>query len=154
VADSTHTSYHLTGNATLRHEIGRTWSAALAYDRSVQFVDVLSESFLADAAAFTFDGMMSRRWEFHSRAGASFAHGSQAGGIGDFDTYLGTAGVSYAFTRHLAVGLDYSFYHYEFAQGAVVPLGFNQQEDRQSIRAYVSLWAPLVHRARRPNAAR
>ena len=154
VTDASHTSYHITGSASLRHEIGRTWSAALGYDRSVQFVDVLSESFLSDAASFMFGGMVSRRLSFQSRAGVSFAHPTTSGRGGDFDTYLTSVGVSYGITRYVAVGVDYSYYRYQFEAGTVLPLGFSQRMDRQGVRAHVSLWAPLVHRARRPDAAR
>ncbi len=154
VSDAVDTRYHVTGSAHLVHEIGRTWAAALAYNRSVQFIDVFHEATLADAAVASVNGMFSRQLGFHSMAGITFAHPGQRSRRSDFDTYLATAGVSYGITRNLAVGVDYSFYRYAFAAQAELPAGFSRTMNRQSVRAYLSLWAPLVHVVRRPDAAR
>jgi opacity protein-like surface antigen len=71
-----------------------------------------------------------------------------------YDTYLGTAGVTVALSRNISLGTSYSYYRYRFGTGATLPVGLARDVDRQSIQAYVSLWAPLINRSRRPNASR
>lgn len=153
VADASGTRYHITGGAQLRRELGRTWTAAAGYNRNVQFVDALRRPVLSDGAALTLGGSISRRLQFNSQAGVSFAHSGTSGNR-EFDTYLATAGVNYAVTRYVALGVNYSHYRYKFAEGAVLPPGFTGEMDRQGIRASLSLWAPIFQRARRPDAAR
>lgn len=145
--------YHLTGGVSLQHDIGRTWGAAAGYSRTVQFIDALAETYLSDRVSATFGGLISRRLHFTSQASIAFARAGSRGGS-DFDTYLGSLGFRYGLTRSLALGLNYSYYRYQFVEGSVPPPGFGPDLDRQSITANVSFWAPLIYRARRPDAPR
>ena len=154
VTDGGDPQYHLTGAASLRHEIGRTWFAAAGYQRQVQFIDALADTYLSDGASVTLAGLVSRRLQFHSQASVGFAHPGGRSGSSEFDSYLGSVGIQYGVTRSLALGVDYAYYRYEFAPDAVLIHGFGRKLDRHSVRAHLSFWAPLLHRARRPDAAR
>ena len=147
------TSFQATGFARFNHEIGRTWAAYGGYSRSVQFVDLLLDPVLYDSVDVGVGGLLNRRVELQSGFLASI------GNIGvnnrytanDFDTFLASTTLSVALTRNLQLGGYYAFYRYRYAfgEGAFLPLGVAQNVDRQSIRVYLSLWAPLMHRARR-----
>ena len=145
--------YHLTGGVSLRHDIGRTWGAAAGYSRSVRFIDALAQTYVSDGASATFGGLITRRLQFSSQASVGFAQKGSRGGA-NFDTYLGSLGLTYGVTRSLAMGVTYSYYRYEFAAGAVPPPGFGRELDRQSVTANISFWTPLMYRARRPDAPR
>jgi hypothetical protein len=68
--------------------------------------------------------------------------------------YRGSASLSTALTRFMNIGLDYTYYTYDFHDDIVLDPGVPHEVNRHSIRAHVTLWAPLLNRARRANASR
>jgi hypothetical protein len=52
--------------------------------------------------------------------------------------------------RTISVGASYFYLFYRFDAGAAVPDVVSREGERQGVRGYVTLWAPLFHRARRP----
>lgn len=154
IVDRDRTYYRIIGNARLNREIGRTWNASLAYNRGVSFLETFGDPVLSDAATLSLGGMVNRRLQYHASAGLSVGDVGFGAGSSGFDTYTGGTGVTFGLTRALGLALDYTFYHYAFQAGALLPQGLPREMNRQSLTASLSLWAPLVHRARRPNAAR
>ena len=57
--------------------------------------------------------------------------------------------LSTALTRFMNVGVDYAYFDYSFNEDIVLDAGVPRDINRQSIRAHLSLWAPLFNRARR-----
>ncbi len=154
VVQQRRTRYRLTGSAELVYELARTWSTGVAYDRSVRFVQGFSDPIFADSASAFLGGLVNRRVEFTSRVGVSFGQIGNSGRARSVDTYLGTAGLTFGLTRYVGLGVNYWYYRYAFSKDAVLPEGYSRKTDRQGVRAYITLWAPLVHRARRSDAAR
>jgi hypothetical protein len=52
------------------------------------------------------------------------------------------------------VGVDYAYYKYVFDPLIQLEPGVPRDVNRQSIRAHVSVWAPLMNKTRRLNASR
>ncbi len=154
IVDHERTYYRLLANARLNREIGRTWNASLAYARTAGFVESLPGPVFSDAVTAAYGGMINRRLQFMSRVSASIGDFALAGDGSGFDTYSVSIGATYGLTRHLGLGANYSYYRYSFDAGAPLPPGFSREMDRQSVQAYLSMWVPLVHRSRRPDAAR
>jgi opacity protein-like surface antigen len=149
------TSYRVIGSAHLNHEVGRTWLASAGYDRNLQFVDTILQPVFSDSVNGTFGGLLNRRTQVNLGVRGSIggvASGQSANN--DYDTYLGSAGLSFAVSRNVNLGADYTYYRYRFDSGVPLPPGVAHNVDRQSIRGSVSFWAPLFTRSRRPNAAR
>ena len=151
--DRGQTVYRITGNATLSHEFRRTWSASLAYLRDAGFLQNLHEPTFSDSLAMTVGGMATRRVQISTQLGAAL------GSVGvsaanDYDSYFGNASVNVALSRHASVHVTYSYYHYSFDRSVELPVFAPRDTDRQSISGGVSLWLPLLHRSRRPNATR
>lgn len=151
VSDGSNTSYRATGSARLNHEMGRTWLANATYDRSVQLADVLLVPVFQDSFGAGVGGLLHRRVQFQSGIRASI------GTIGfdnrlsnnDFDTYLASAGLGFALSRHVIMNLDYGYYRYRFDSGIALPAGIARNIDRQTVRASIGVWAPLFYKARR-----
>ena len=145
------TNYTATGSARLNHEIGRTWLANVTYDRSVQLADQLLVPVFQDSFGAGVGGLLNRRMQFQSGVRASIGtigfDGQESNG--DYDTYLASAGLGVALSRHVMLNLDYGYYHYRFDNPVVLPLGIAQNVDRQTVRASIGLWAPLFTKARR-----
>lgn len=146
-------SYRLTGNARLNREIGQTWNAALAYSRGLGFVEYFAEPFFSDSISVGIEGLVSRRVRFTSRASGALGEVGMSGAT-PYRSYQGNAGVTTALSRAVAITVDYTYYHYAF-NGAVPALtAFPGDMDRQSVRAVLTIAAPLVQRARRSDASR
>lgn len=147
--------YRLVGHARLNHEIGRTWNAFAAYSRRVLLHESWQEPVLANGLTAGFGGLISRRLEFTTTARAAFGSvGVDNTGGNRFDTYYGSAALSYALARYMNVGLTYAYYRHHADASVVLPPDYPRTFDRQSIRATVNLWAPLFQRARRTHASR
>jgi opacity protein-like surface antigen len=144
------TNFQFIGSANLAHEIGRSWLANVAYDRSFNFVDTLLLPVFQDSLSASIGGLISRRVDFQSGVRAivgTFGYDvSRASNT--FDTFQAYAGISYAVTRFMQVGTNYSFYRYRFDDFAPLPLAVPRNVDRQSVRAQLNFWLPLMTRRR------
>ena len=147
------TRYHLTGNANVSHEIGRSWYANGSYQRGTSFIDTLAEPVFGDTGSVGISGLLSRRIQFDARAMATLG----TAGFdqqSDFNSYRGTVTLSTALNRYMNIGMDYAYYRYQFDQGIELEDGLPRHVNRQSIRAHISFWAPLMNRTRRGDATR
>jgi opacity protein-like surface antigen len=154
VSDGTNTQFQVLGNARLNHEIGRTWNAAIAYARGFNFIETLRAPVLTDSVTAEFGGLVNRRLQFTSSAQASIGQLGLSSAKTGFDTYHAGAGLSYAVTRYVSLDANYSAYRYSFEAQTLLPPGVANNVNRQSLRASLSLWAPIFQRSRRPNVTR
>ena len=141
--------FHAVGDVALNHEIGRTWKAALTYDRNLRFTENWTTPVFSDAVGISLEGLVNRRMAFHSRGGASSGRLS-AGSGGGFDAYFADAGLTFALGRHAAIGTSYRYHNHEFANAFSGVPGIPSSLERHSVQAYLSVWAPIFQRARRP----
>jgi len=148
------TRFRLTGNARLNHEMGRTWDASMAYGRNMRFSEALREPVFSDSASASVGGMINRRLQFRSTASASFGSVGFGGRRDDFVSYRGTASLTTGLTRYAGLGVTYSYYRSSLDDRVTAPSDLPRDIARQSVRAYVTLWAPLVYRAGRQNGTR
>jgi hypothetical protein len=143
----------VTGAATLHREVGRTWGAALSAGRSLHFIHVLREPLYHDEVAVGFGGLVNRYLQFNS--GASYSVGRLAfGGVRGARAASASAGLTVALTRSLALGVNYLYYEHSYRAGLSLPAGTPRSVERHGVRAYLSVWAPIFHRDRRPDDSR
>ncbi|MBA3638337.1 MAG: hypothetical protein H0W53_03465 [Acidobacteria bacterium] len=154
IVDGDRTYYRLLANARLNREIGRTWNASLSYARTAGFVESLAGPVFSDAVTLAYGGMVNRRFQFTSSLSASIGEFALVGQGSGFDTYAASLGATYGLSRHMALGVNYSHYRYAFDAGAPIEPGLSRELDRNSVQAYLSMWVPLVHQLRRPDASR
>lgn len=147
-----HTRIRASGSAEVTHEIGRSWLARGAYHRGTYFIETLPEPVFSDSFTASLSGLLTRRIQFVSIASASM--GKSGLNTKPFDTYRGSAGLSMALTRYMNVGTNYAYYKYVFDPSIELPTGVPRAVNRQSIRGYVSMWVPILNRARRSDATR
>jgi hypothetical protein len=152
--DGSRMRLHAAGHARLAHEIGRTWQASLAYQRGVRFVDEIDEPVVGGhSAVAALGGLFNRRLTFQSTVRA-FIRGEGVSSGRRFDMYLGSASLSLALSRYAGLGVVYAYYRYRFDNDLALPIELPRSLERQSIRAQLSVWAPLFQRVRRTNATR
>jgi hypothetical protein len=63
--------YLVTGDASLRREIGRTWTANLLYSHGLRFIEAVPYPFLSDSVSAGIRGNLSRRWDLGASGGYS-----------------------------------------------------------------------------------
>ncbi len=144
VSDAARTTrYRLTGAATLNRDFGRTWTTAVVYRRGVQFIERFSEPFLSDAVTVGVSGYFSRRVDLAASVGYSIGDVGLADARG-FDTYTGSVRLSVALTRHVAIDVEHLVHYYEFEDGVPLADGVARAFDRQSVRAGLRWWIPLL----------
>jgi len=136
-------NFAMLGTANLNHEIGRTWTAALAYQRSVSFNEGFLEPMLAHSVSGTVQGLISRRLRFD--ASTAFTSGAASGGVSnDFDSFTAHTGLEYGFTRHLAGYVNYLYYRYQIPPGLTVDPRFPPSMSRNGVRVGVRTSIPLI----------
>jgi len=135
------TYYRVTGNVSLAHEIGRSWTAILRYDRRLQFIEALPRPFFSDAVAASVTGHPSRKVDLALAAAYSAGAIGVAGDAGGLGAYTGSASIGLSLNRHLALSSEYLYYHYRFDQQSLA--AFPARLDRQTVRIGLKLWFPL-----------
>lgn len=156
VRESTRTVYRLTGNARLTYEFRRTWNAALAYSRDAGFLQNLRQPVFADSLFLSIAGFASRRVQVSTSLGAALGtvgiiETTRSNG---YNTFFGSLALTFGVTRYAGLNARYSYYHYSFDRTVQLPQATGPQLNRQSVQGGVSLWLPLAHRSRKPDAAR
>jgi hypothetical protein len=151
VTKDTNNSYvNLTGSARLNREFRRTWNASLAYSRGLNFSEVLAQPVFSDSLIAGVGGFVNRRVQFAANGGFSVGDVGLNSAKSRYSTYNANASLTTAITRHIGVVVDYLYYRYGFDDTRVLPLGYPSDLNRHDIRAYATLWAPVLYRARRP----
>lgn len=143
------TRYYFVGNINFNYELGRSWSAGIGASRGTDFYQTLGQPTVTNSVSGHIGGLIGRRvtlsfgggWFSGTYAGAS----SQA-----YDSTSADASVQYAISRLFALGANYYFYRYSYAPGVILPPGYSQNLDRQSVVARLTIWLPLATQARRP----
>jgi hypothetical protein len=141
--------FTFTGSARLNHEIGRTWNAFGAYGRQLMLSEMLQEPIVSDGISVGVGGLISRQLQFTAMAQAALGTVGVARSSPGFNNGHAAASLKYAIARFVNFGVTYSYYRHRFDDGVQLPADVPLSFDRHSVRASVSLWAPLVKRARR-----
>jgi hypothetical protein len=146
--------YFVTGAAHFNYEIGRSWTANMAYRRDVQYVDTITDPLIGDSVTFDVGGLISRRVQIRSMVGSRTGRFGTATGSPEFRSSHVGLNLSYAITRYLALRTDYSYFRYHVGSGAVLPTNIRPRMERQSLRVTLNAWVPLIIRRRSTNASR
>jgi hypothetical protein len=144
------TRYQVNGRIGLTQALGRNWGAHAQFTRDSAFHALLLEPVVSSWFDAGIGGLVG------GKLGVSASVGARRGNVGfqaqgnRFDGYFGTAGLQLSVNRYVAAGASYGYYRYDFGQAVVLPNGISRRSDRQSLYAFVSLWAPLIQQRRRP----
>ncbi len=135
--------FYITGNATLTHEMGRTWRTGLVYQRSAGFSELAFEPVTSDSVTASLSGLLGRRIEFSAQASASSGHVGDRRTNDDYTSYRATAQLRRAITRYLAARVAYLYYQHDFANQIRLPIGFPQALERNGVQFGINVWFPI-----------
>jgi hypothetical protein len=136
-------TYRLNGNANLTHELGRTWTAGLAYRRGVDFREGFNDPFLSDAVSASLGGLFSRRLRFTSAIDYTLGTVGVATG-NDFHSATANAGLEFGLTRTLALYGRYVYYAYDFTSQIPLDPRLPRKLDRQGVRVGLTMALPVI----------
>jgi hypothetical protein len=109
---------------------------------------------LTDDVYASFGGLISSRLSFQSAIGYSRSAVGFSGVENEYGRAHGLVGLQSGLTRYIALGVNYTYYYRSIGQGLVLPSGLTDYEKSQAVHLFVSAWAPLYQRVRRPNGTR
>ena len=135
---------YLTGNAELSHDMGRTWTTAIAYSRALRIVDGFGEPQLVDSVVATLGGLVTRRLDLSSFA--RYGTGLPVSGQSQrFQQTQATVQVRLALNRYLSLFSQVFFSHFDSAFALTLNPGVPQALSRYGARAGINLWSPLLN---------
>jgi hypothetical protein len=142
--------YRVVGDLGLTHQMGRTWSARVAYNRGVGFTEGFAQPTFSDAVTGSVSGFFSRRVDFTAGGGLSIGDAGLSAGTGTADrgfrAYTGSARVRYGLGAMWALFGEYSYYKHDLGDVLIVAQGVPPILDRNSVRVGLTLWVPLLRR--------
>ena len=137
------TRVRLTGNASLVHELGRTWTARAAYSRGFRTRDGFDALYFTDAVHGSLDGLITRRLSFS--AAAAWADSSiDTGTAGGHRGTSARAIAQYALTSYAALYTQYVYYRYRFSGNIVLDPRLPGRLERQVVRVGLTTSVPLI----------
>ena len=137
------TRVRLLANANLVHEMGRTWTAELAYVRGLQSRDGFGELYFSDAVSTTVQGLVSRRLSVSSSAAWSVSTLDRPG-RGGHNSLSASAQATYALTPYLGLYTRYVYYQYDYGDDIPLDTRFARALDRQGVRVGLTTSIPLI----------
>jgi hypothetical protein len=140
-------SHRLIGDASLTHQMGRTWSLQGNYHRGLGYIQGFQTPVFTGAYSAAANGFLNRRTDLLFSAAYSTGEAALTGIASQFTTYTGDARLRYAVTRMWAVYAEYLFYYYDFNKGLfLLPASLPPGLTRNGLRTGVMLWIPMRHR--------
>jgi hypothetical protein len=138
------TEYQVIGNATLQHQIGRTWDLQGGYERRVGFVEAFAEPAVLDTVTLTVAGRTSRRTGV--QAFANYSNGAVGpGSIGnDLESAWASVQFRWGLTERLAFFTQYFYFQSEIGPLVAVPESLGGRQRRNGVRVGLSLGTTLL----------
>jgi hypothetical protein len=135
--------YGVFGDASIVHNMGRTWNARANYHRGLGFIEGLPRPAYSSAYAGSVDGFLSRRLDLSLSAGYSTGESALIGLPAPFSSYTGSSRLRIALGREWATYVQYVYYYYNFSEGLLLPAGVSHGLSRGGVRVGLTLWLPL-----------
>jgi hypothetical protein len=132
--------YRLQGGLSVSYPFHYNWTAAATVRRSIQYLAVLAEPVLSDAARLNLSGHLSRRLNVSASAGYA-KNASATRGASRVSVRTGTLGMRVALSSHIALFSEYLFYAYDLAQNELVTSDLPPLVNQHGVRIGATLWA-------------
>jgi len=138
--------FRIVGDGSITQQLGETWSVSGTYQRGTGMIEGVAAPVFSDAWAVASNGFIHRRADLALTGGYSNGSPAAVGLDARFSTYTGNARLRIGLTRAVAATVEYLYYFYDFSQVGSFTPGFSPRIRRNSIRAGVSFWTPLIRR--------
>jgi hypothetical protein len=123
--------YRLQGEASVDYEFRRNWRAKANVRRGVEYLALLAEPVLSDAARIELTGLVARRVDVSATIGYATGASAIRRGSDQLETRTGQARIRYALSHAVALYSEYRYYYYNLRGQASLapdlPSAFEQQ---------------------------
>lgn len=134
---------HLTGSAQLTHDMGRTWTSEVDYQRAVRFTEGIADPLLVDAGTAMLNGYLSRRTDVTAQL--LFAHAGLISAVhGGYTAGDASAQIRFALSRVFAVYARYGYARFTFSGAPLASLDAVPQFRRNGVRVGLQAAVPLI----------
>jgi hypothetical protein len=137
--------YRLVGNATLSHQMGRSWSVEGTYRRGLGYIEGLRIPVVTGTYSATAGGFLNRRMDLSLSAGYTTGESALTGTASPFVTYSADARLRFALSSMWSAYVEYIFNDYRFSSGIQLPPGIGPGATRHGVRTGLSLRIPMGH---------
>ena len=130
--------------AGARLDLGRSWAVAVDVRRDVTVLAGLTLTpFATNNFSLHVDGSVAPR--VHLSMNGTYSDGaSGTGGLGAYESSWGTATAQFSVSRWCALMTSYTYYSHRVRDLSVVQSGFPIRSDRNSVRAGITFWLPML----------
>ena len=147
---STSTHYAGVGSASIEHTMGRSWSSAAAYYRSLTFVAFFDQPMLTDTATGSLSGLLAPRLSWHSAVGwvrGQVGFGDRTANNGLNATYASSS-LTFGVTQRVGLYAQYLYYRFELPTGPYTRIALPTHSARQIVSVGLSAYLPIFHHER------
>ena len=131
--------FRLQGDASVSYPFRRTWQVSANVGRRSEYLAVLGEPVLSDAARLSLEGLLTRRLEL--LATAAYAEGASAlNRFNHFDSYTGNVRLRFALSRGVAIYGEYLYFSYDYGGAAAFPPDLPRAFEQHGLRIGATLW--------------
>jgi len=138
--------YRVTADASLRREIGRTWSLQGNYHRGLGYIEGLQGPVFTGAYTGSAEGFLSRRTDLSMSVAYSTGESALTGSASEFTTYTGDIRLRYAATRTWSFYAEYIYVYYLFNREIGLPTFLPPGLSRNGFRTGMMLRVPVRRR--------
>jgi hypothetical protein len=129
----------LSTEASVTYPFRRNWKTAARYRRSVEYLAVLGQPALSDAARLELSGLLTRRIDLQASLGYALAASALSANQG-MEAYTGQVALRYALNRALALSAEYTHYYYDLRKQASLAPHLPRTFEQNSVRLGVVLF--------------
>ena len=154
------TQYLVTGAAGLQHKIGRSWTAAAAFDRRLQVMEGIPQPVVANGLTTTVGGLFGRRAGLRLRGSmmqgrlgvpvgpSDVATDTTAGGLGSITTFTTEVRVLHTLWQGWQWYAEHFYYQHDLSNPGLLSQGVPASLTRSGVRTGVELQMALLRRRR------
>ena len=154
------TQYMMTGTAGLQHRMGRSWTAAAAFDRRLNVIEGIPQPVVANGLTTSVGGLLGRRAGLRLRgsmmqgrlglplSSADPADETGAAGLGTIRTFTTEVRVLYPLWHGWQWYGEHFYYQHELSNPGILSQGVPASLTRSGLRTGVELQMALLRRRR------
>ena len=143
--DGVETYFNVTGNASLSHQIGRTWEANVVYARGLGTVAGFVEPTFSDSVNANLQGRLNSRLTFTATGGFANGNVGVATASNDYDSFQATTRLEWDVQRdRTGIYVGYYYYGYEYDEDTPTVVPIASQIGRHGARAGLIFRFPLI----------
>jgi hypothetical protein len=140
------TFYRVAGRGDVSHQLSKTWSTGLAYQRGLESMTTTGHASFADALSGRLTGRLHDRLRFDLTAGGSMGHVGFEAGDTRTSRYSASSRLAFSLRSGMALYAEYFVYGLRFGTDVPLPDSHERVVNRRGPRVGFTFAIPLARR--------